>query len=206
MSGNTDRETASVTEMLVRTRCTLICSVVSVALLLIILGVFRVRERWAGRMDSPASVTRVVNGIPVDVPELLYQDHRVPIVSWQWTSLDKHSGYQTHVGSLPWGKITVRDAMVNLRWIPPVSPNWVNVMWLRRRVRAGTPVVPQQIVATCSVNITYRTNHGCTLGRHGGLKLHWRGAHLSSPGGIVVDAMWVPKNPRPHLQGRPASH
>ena len=192
--------------MRVRTRRTTICSVVSVALLLIILGVFSVRERWAGIVESPASVTRVINGVPVDVPELLYQDHRVPLVSWQWTSLDKHAGYQMHAGSLPWGKITVGDAMINFRWIPSVTPNWVNVMLLRRRVRAGTPVTPQQIVATCSVNITYRTNHGCVLGPHGGLKIHWRGYHLSSHGGLVVDALWVPKNPRRHLQGSPANH
>ena len=157
-------------------------------------------------VGSPAAVTHVVNGIPVNVPELLYQDHRVPVVSWQWTSFDKNPGYQTHAGLLPWRKVTVSDAMVNLRWTPPVAPNLVNVLLLRNHVKAATPLAPQQIIATCSVNITYRTNHGCVLGLHGDLRIHWRGYHLSSHGGIVVDAMWVPKNPRRHLQGGPANH
>lgn len=149
--------------------------------------------------------TTVVNGLPVALPTLQTKSGvKLPAVSWRWQSINKSSTsvHKTHSGTLPWYQASVsNNGPVVLQWHPNISPNWVNITLFRRRLRAGQPVTLQQMSVRCTVNVSYPINNGCTLGPHGTLMIYWSRHKLSSPGGLVVSALWVPRKPTTKSHG-----
>ena len=125
----------------------------------------------AARSTMPRPQVRwYVVGIPESRPALIVQgsDERMPAIAWNWKN---HTGLHAHQsvrGSLPWSQVVLTPRRsIMFYWNPVVSPNFVNFCLLRARPKAGSPVTPGMVLASCTVNVTYPSGHGCKLDSSG---------------------------------------
>ncbi len=130
------------------------------------------------------------NGIPDMRPSLRAAGVQLSVVDWRWASgIRDRSELQTRTPR--WDSIPLLKVVPPLEWNTNVSPNMVNVTLLRhwtKRRRLNRLVIVRQ----CSVNVSYPERGGCTLGRHGTLRITWHVRSRSAADELLVSAMWIP--------------
>ncbi|MHB1612037.1 MAG: hypothetical protein ACYCT0_10155 [Sulfobacillus sp.] len=166
--------------------------------LVMMIGSLAVSCGLAHRTMSRAQVRWYVAGVPESRPALIVQgsDERMPAIAWKWKNHTGLHAHQSVSGSLPWSQVVLTPRRsITFHWNPAVSPNSVNVWLLRARPKAGSPVTPGMVFASCAVNLTYPSGHGCKLDSSGLLIVAPHTSVWPNVKALVIAAMWVPQKP-----------